>query len=68
MSVELSGAEWFKSSYSGGDNNCVEIAHVEGGLVGVRDSKNAAGPALLFASGEWTAFAEAIRGGEFARS
>ncbi|GAA1086742.1 DUF397 domain-containing protein [Nocardiopsis metallicus] len=20
-------AEWFKSSYSGGDNNCVEVAH-----------------------------------------
>lgn len=39
MNVDLSGAEWFKSSHSGGTNECVEIAHLDSGMVGVRDSK-----------------------------
>lgn len=34
---------WRKSSYSGGDNECVEVAHTWGE---VRDSKNPTGPRL----------------------
>lgn len=56
MNVDLSGAKWFKSSHSGGTNECVEIAHLDGGVVGVRDSKNPSGPALVFTSGQWDAF------------
>ncbi|MFC8525741.1 DUF397 domain-containing protein [Nocardia sp. NPDC057227] len=65
MTPDLSDAQWFKSSFSGGNNDCVEVAHLGEGLVGVRDSKNAAGPALVFAPGEWAAFTAGIRGGEF---
>ncbi|WP_425303156.1 DUF397 domain-containing protein [Nocardia wallacei] len=41
-------ANWFKSSYSSGKTDCVEVAWLDGGAVGVRDSKNPTGPALIF--------------------
>lgn len=63
MTMDLSGATWFKSSHSGGGNDCVEVAHLEDGLVGVRDSKAPDGPALVFSSAEWNTFTGAIRGG-----
>ncbi|WP_432278202.1 DUF397 domain-containing protein [Nocardia carnea] len=47
---------WFKSSHSGGGQDCVEVTFAEDGLVGVRDSKNPAGPALVFSSDEWSTF------------
>lgn len=48
MAVDLIGAQWFKSTRSSGGNECVEIAHLDHGMVGVRDSKNPSGPALMF--------------------
>ncbi|MFQ6397167.1 DUF397 domain-containing protein [Nocardia sp. KC 131] len=48
MSVDLSGAKWFKSSRSSSGKECVEIAFLDAGMVGVRDSKNPTGPALVF--------------------
>ncbi|BDU06812.1 DUF397 domain-containing protein [Nocardia cyriacigeorgica] len=56
MSVDLSGARWFKSSRSANADACVEIAHLDGGMVGVRDSKNPTGPALVFTPSAWDAF------------
>lgn len=67
MNAELSGAEWFKSSHSGGGNDCVEIAHLDGGGVGVRDSKDPAGPSLIFTASEWDAFVGGVKEGEFDR-
>lgn len=47
---------WFKSSYSGSDDNdCVETA-VGTGAVHVRDSKDAEGTRLAFTAGAWAAF------------
>lgn len=48
---------WRKSTYSGGSGqgSCVEVA-VGTGTVGVRDSKNADGPRLAFASTVWRTF------------
>nr|WP_084508681.1 DUF397 domain-containing protein [Nocardia pseudovaccinii] len=43
MSTDLSEAKWFKSTRSAAGKDCVEIAHLAGGLVGVRDSKNSTG-------------------------
>jgi len=66
--VDLTGAKWFKSRHSsGGTGECVEVAHLDGGLVGVRDSKNPAGPALVFTPGEWDAFTGDVSDGEFDR-
>ncbi|MBF6163523.1 DUF397 domain-containing protein [Streptomyces gardneri] len=68
MDVDLSGAKWFKSSRSGGGKECVEVAHLEGGLVGVRDSKNPTGPALIFTPGQWDAFTSGVAKGAFERA
>ncbi|MEI5101474.1 DUF397 domain-containing protein [Streptomyces sp. PmtG] len=56
---------WRKSSYSDGTpSSCIEVAelppHPAGGI-GVRDSKNPAGPALLLALPAWTAFVGSLR-------
>ncbi|MGO4615628.1 DUF397 domain-containing protein [Nocardia sp. 2YAB30] len=67
MTVDLSGAQWFKSSRSAGGKDCVEVAFVNGGMVGVRDSKNPTGPALVFTPGEWDAFTAGVQDGEFER-
>ncbi|MEU1547527.1 DUF397 domain-containing protein [Nocardia sp. NPDC005745] len=67
MTVELSGARWFKSSRSSGGKECVEVAFLDGGQVGVRDSKNPAGHALVFTPGEWDAFTAGVNNGEFKR-
>ncbi|KOG51029.1 hypothetical protein ADK76_37820 [Streptomyces griseoflavus] len=50
------GLRWRRSSRSTGMNNCVETARIGPGLLAVRDSKNTAGPALLFTSAAWTSF------------
>ncbi|MFI1915716.1 DUF397 domain-containing protein [Nocardia sp. NPDC020380] len=56
MSLELSGARWFKSSRSGAGKECVEVAFLSDGRIGVRDSKNPDGPALVFGAAEWDSF------------
>ncbi|MFF3573199.1 DUF397 domain-containing protein [Nocardia jiangxiensis] len=65
MNVDLSEAKWFKSTRSGGTKECVEIAHLDNGAVGVRDSKNPTGPALLFTPAEWDAFTTDLSTGKF---
>jgi uncharacterized protein DUF397 len=51
-----SRTEWFKSSYSGGNNNtCVE-ARLTGTSVDIRDSKDPDGPILSFGSSAWGRF------------
>ncbi|WP_454193992.1 DUF397 domain-containing protein [Nocardia sp. Marseille-Q1738] len=67
MNTDLSGAKWFKSSHSGGHGDCVEVAFLDDGHVGVRDSKNPTGPALVFTPGEWDAFTADVTDGEFNR-
>jgi hypothetical protein len=52
---------WKKSSYSAANGNCVEVAHLGGSYIGVRDSKNAAMPALGFTSASWRAFVREVK-------
>ncbi|MET8800658.1 DUF397 domain-containing protein [Nocardia sp. NPDC004568] len=59
MSRDLSGAVWYKSSFSQADGDCVEVAHAAD-AVGVRDSKNPKGAILVFAPQEWEAFVQEI--------
>ncbi|MBE1486158.1 DUF397 domain-containing protein [Plantactinospora soyae] len=55
--MELTGAAWRKSSRSNGHSgNCVEVADNLPEVVGVRDSKDPSGPALVFAPHAWRSF------------
>jgi hypothetical protein len=47
---------WKKSSYSAANGDCVEVARIDGGYIGVRDSKNVAKPVLAFPSAVWQVF------------
>ena len=56
---------WIKSSLSFSNGNCVEVADLPDGEIGVRDSKDPEGSVLRFTSGEWHAFLGGVRNGEF---
>ncbi|MEV5834699.1 DUF397 domain-containing protein [Nocardia sp. NPDC052112] len=68
MDVDLTGAQWFKSRRSEAGKDCVEVAFLDSGHVGMRDSKNPTGPALVFTPGEWDAFTAGLNDGEFDRT
>ena len=61
--TDLTGAIWRKASRSSDQGNCVEVADNVAGVVGVRDSKDAAGPALLFDASQWRSFVNGVKGG-----
>ncbi|MGW1739483.1 DUF397 domain-containing protein [Nocardia sp. NPDC001965] len=60
MTNDLSHTAWFKSSFSGADKNCVEVAFLIDGAVGIRDSKNPAGPALVVDPVAWDSFLDSV--------
>jgi hypothetical protein len=60
-----SGSYWIKSSLSFSNSNCVEVASLPDGEIGVRDSKDPKGAVLRFTSDEWHAFLGGARNGEF---
>ncbi|MFD8847578.1 DUF397 domain-containing protein [Streptomyces sp. NPDC059604] len=62
----ITGVTWVKSSLSDGIGaNCVEIARLGEGYVALRNSRDADGPALVYNSGEWKAFLQGAKDGEF---
>jgi hypothetical protein len=63
---DLSRAAWRKSTYSGQDGNCVEIATNLPGTIAIRDSKNPDGPALTFSHSAWAVFIRTMKAGELA--
>lgn len=65
MPPDLCGAEFRKSSLSGGGNDCVEVATNLPDLVAVRDSKDPFGPALVFSPVAWSDFLASVRNGDF---
>lgn len=54
---------WFKSSYSNAGQNCVEVAGLasQAARVGVRDSKQNNGPALVIPATAWTSFIREVQ-------
>jgi hypothetical protein len=52
---------WRRSSHSGANGDCVEVACPDPGLIAVRDSKDPDGPRLAFTAGHWRAFAAALK-------
>lgn len=57
-----SNAHWFKSSRSANASECVEVAFFgpQAAEVGVRDSKDPEGPALVFSGAEWDRFVRSL--------
>ncbi|OPF71556.1 DUF397 domain-containing protein [Streptomyces antioxidans] len=60
--MSANSVDWLRSSYSVGMNNCVETALLGPDRLGVRDSKNTAGPVLLFTPSTWVSFLEGVKG------
>ena len=56
---------WIKSSLSGSNGNCVEVADLPEGTIGIRNSRDTDGPILRFTSDEWVAFLAGARREEF---
>jgi Domain of unknown function (DUF397) len=53
---------WHKSSYSAYNGNCVEVATIGDGRVGVRDTKDkGSGPVLVFGGRSWREFVKNIK-------
>jgi hypothetical protein len=64
MEADQGNLRWFKSSASA-IGNCVEVAHLPGGGVAVRDTKDRGKAAHVYTSGEWEAFLVGAKNGEF---
>jgi hypothetical protein len=64
MRSEQMNAPWVRSSFSFANGNCVEVAELPGGWVGIRDSRDPGGPVLRFTRTEWAAFLGGARRGE----
>jgi len=64
MEAELGDLHWFKSSASA-SGACVEVAHLPGGGVAVRDSKDRTKAPHVYTRREWEAFLTGAKNGEF---
>ncbi|RKS76386.1 uncharacterized protein DUF397 [Actinomadura pelletieri DSM 43383] len=65
--IDLSGAAWRKSNYSGENGGSVEVATNLPAVVAVRDSTDPTdptGPALVFSLSAWKRFTNKLRNDE----
>lgn len=56
---------WRKSSYSNPSGNCVELAELPTGLIGVRNSREPDGAVIYYTRPEVAAFINGCKSGEF---
>ncbi|WP_418153924.1 DUF397 domain-containing protein [Actinoalloteichus caeruleus] len=57
--------QWRTSSYSGGAQQCVEVAQDPEGGRWLRDTKDRTRPAHYYTAAEWEAFIRGVKDGEF---
>ncbi|GAA1513270.1 hypothetical protein GCM10009677_52920 [Sphaerisporangium rubeum] len=60
----LACVTWRKSSHSGGNGNCVEVASPADELVAVRDSKTPGKAVVIVGRVEWVAYLGAVKRGD----
>lgn len=63
--TQLEDATWQKSRYSNSQGNCVEVARLADGSIGVRNSRHPDGPALIYTRAEVAALLAGAKDGEF---
>jgi Domain of unknown function (DUF397) len=64
MNPEMSDTSWI-TSRACNNSACVQVAHLSGGLVALRDSKDTTKAAHVFDGDEWAAFLTGVKNGEF---
>lgn len=62
MNTSRATVQWRKSSHSGAESNCVEVAPVPAGTA-VRDSKRPAAPSVAFTANPWATFVAGLAAG-----
>jgi hypothetical protein len=65
LAVSWSHLPWRKSRHSGAMGNCVELAPLAGARCAVRDSRQPAGPFLVYPRTGLTEFMNHARAGRF---
>jgi hypothetical protein len=65
--AELGDVRWTKSQYSNSTGECVELAALPNGEIGMRNSRFPEGPVLVYTRGEIAAFLAGAKDGEFDR-
>lgn len=63
-SANMSNAQWL-TARACNNSACVQVAHLPGGMVAVRDSKDTTKAPHVFDSTEWAAFVSGIKAGDF---
>ena len=63
--TQLPMARWRKSRASNPSGCCVEVAELPNGAIAVRNSRDPAGPALVYTRAEVAAFLAGVKNGEF---
>jgi Domain of unknown function (DUF397) len=61
---DADGLVWRKAQMSVNNGACVELARA-GSMIAIRDSKDPAGPVLVYSPAEWHAFLHGAKNGEF---
>lgn len=61
---DTANAAWI-TSRACNNSACVQVAHLPGGMVAVRDSKDTNKAAHIFDGDEWAAFVIGVKAGEF---
>jgi len=64
MNLDIPDAAWI-TSRACNNSACVQVAHLPGGQVALRDSKDTTKPAHVFDGAEWVAFLTGVKNGEF---
>jgi uncharacterized protein DUF397 len=65
MEDDLTDAVWKKSTRSGANGQCVEVAKNLPGIVAVRHSKRPEAEVIVYTTAEWNAFIDGAKAGEF---
>ena len=60
--LDLTGAQWCKSSYNSANGAGAEVTQNLPEIVAIRDSKNPDGPKLLILPADWRTFASGVKG------